>query len=47
MTEQVPLEEPISYRSEDGAAVRVAFVDLSSAPESLSNLMRAQGWETD
>jgi 5-methylcytosine-specific restriction enzyme subunit McrC len=47
MTNQVPLEKQISYKSEDGTKVRVGFVDLFHVRESLSNLMCMQGGETD
>jgi 5-methylcytosine-specific restriction enzyme subunit McrC len=47
MTNQVPLEKQISYKSEDGTKVRVGFVDLFHVRESLSNLMCMQGGEID
>jgi 5-methylcytosine-specific restriction enzyme subunit McrC len=39
MTDKIPLEKQISYKSEDGTTVRVGFVDLFHVPESLLSLM--------
>lgn len=39
MTDQIPLEECITYHSKDGVTVQIEFVDLFNIRESLSRIM--------
>lgn len=39
-TDQIPLEECISYHSEDGVTVQIEFVDLFNVRNSLTRIMR-------
>ena len=40
MTDQIPLEECISFHSEDGVTVQIEFVDLFNVRKSLTRTMR-------